>query len=296
MKKLLLSVFSLLISNCLFSQNIQPPSWNKTIKKEVPEYTMKSFDINRLIEEDKKNDLNKSIPWRFGFEHHVDHNLANSGEWSTLPNGDRVWRIKYYSPGAHTLNFMFFDFQMPKGGKVYVYNENKTDLLRPFTTANNNPERILGTWLVKGEKAIIEYYEPAAVAGQGRLEISQVVHGYRTAETYKATRALNSSGDCNVDVNCNIGAANDIKENVQKSAGMLVSGGSGFCSGALINNTNNDGTPYFLTANHCVGGGSVAGWAFRFNWASSAVDADCATTAPSIDSACLLYTSPSPRD
>src|SRR5688572_23674796 len=45
---------------------------------------------------------------------------------------------------------------------------------------------------------------------------------------------------------------------------MLVSGGSGFCTGALINNTCNNGTPYVLTANHC---GSASGsWVFRFNW------------------------------
>jgi hypothetical protein len=31
-----------------------------------------------------------------------------------------------------------------------------------------------------------------------------------------------------------------------------------YCSGALINNVRNDGTPYFLTANHCVSSNSVA--------------------------------------
>ena len=101
--------------------------------KEIPMYTMPEFDLQTLQKEDAKNDLDKSIPWRFGYKHDVDHNLSNSGAWSTLPNGDRVWRIMYHSPGAHTLNFMFFDFEMPKGGKVYVYNHNKTDILRPFT-------------------------------------------------------------------------------------------------------------------------------------------------------------------
>ena len=65
-----------------------------------------------------------------------------------------------------------------------------------------------------------------------------------------------------------------MKEDVKKSVAMLVTGGSGFCSGALVNNTSNDGTPYFLTANHCVGSGTVTGWAFRFNWRSDASVAD----------------------
>ncbi|HRD51510.1 MAG TPA: trypsin-like peptidase domain-containing protein, partial [Flavobacteriales bacterium] len=34
----------------------------------------------------------------------------------------------------------------------------------------------------------------------------------------------------------------------------------------LINNCQNNGTPYFLTANHCLGGNNS--WVFRFNWNS----------------------------
>lgn len=287
MIKYVLSFSLILIFSSGFTQNIpdeiKPPSWKHSLKKTVPMHVMPPFSMQKLKEEDAKNDLDKSKPWRFGFVHNVSHNLANSGEWTSLPNGDRIWRIMYHSPGAYSLNFMFLDFKMPKGGKVYVYNQDKTDILRPFTSDNNNLEGILGTWLVNGDKAIIEYYEPVAVTGQGRLDIGEVVHGYRTAETYKQTKGLNDSGDCNVDVNCNIGIGDSMKEDVKKSVAMLVSGSSGFCSGALINNTSNDGTPYFLTANHCLGG-SVAGWAFRFNWRSAAEDADCATTSPSVNS------------
>ena len=69
----------------------------------------------------------------------------------------------------------------------------------------------------------------------------------------------------------------ELKEHNKRSAGILLSGGSGFCSGALINNTANDGTPYFLTANHCYS--NPANWAFRFGWISP--DPVCATTANS---------------
>ena len=45
----------------------------------------------------------------------------------------------------------------------------------------------------------------------------------------------------------------------------------------IINNTSNDGTPYFLTANHCFS--NPSSWAFRFGWISPTPV--CATTAPS---------------
>ena len=49
---------------------------------------------------------------------------------------------------------------------------------------------------------------------------------------------------------------------------MITVGGSGICTGTLINNCANDGTPYFLTANHCTSGSNVGTWTFRFNWES----------------------------
>ena len=58
---------------------------------------------------------------------------------------------------------------------------------------------------------------------------------------------------------------------------MIVIGGNGICSGALVNNTCNDGTPYFLTANHCLGG-STGSWAFRFNWQALPERILCTTT------------------
>ncbi|PLX00090.1 MAG: hypothetical protein C0594_16135 [Marinilabiliales bacterium] len=48
---------------------------------------------------------------------------------------------------------------------------------------------------------------------------------------------------------------------------MLVSGSSGFCTGTLINNTAEDGTPYVLTADHCYS--DPSSWIFWFNWESS---------------------------
>ncbi|MCH2218231.1 MAG: secretion system protein Por, partial [Flavobacteriales bacterium] len=117
MYKLLTLISLTLICSLGFAQNIpdeiKPPSWKHRLKKDVPAHVMPEFNLQKLKEEDAKNDLDKSKPWRFGFVHNVSHNLTNSGEWTTLPNGDRIWRIKYHSPGAYSLNFMFFDFEMP---------------------------------------------------------------------------------------------------------------------------------------------------------------------------------------
>ncbi|WP_298514172.1 T9SS type A sorting domain-containing protein [uncultured Kordia sp.] len=271
-------------------QRPQPESWSiPTIDKVAP-IQFEKPNLAPLRAEDAVNDLDKSIPWRFGYDHFVDYGIDNAGGWYELPNGDRIWRINFISPGALTMNLIFDRYNIPVGGKVYVYNGDHSQILNEFTHLHNSPEEILGTWMVDGESLWIEYFEPKKVRGQGRLNIGNVVHGYRTLNYPDPSEinpeALNDSGPCNVDVNCDISAfnstAHDIKEDVKRSVGMIVVGGSGNCTGSLVNNTNNDGTPYFLTANHCLGG-SVAGWAFRFNWASDESVADCATNAPSVD-------------
>ena len=47
---------------------------------------------------------------------------------------------------------------------------------------------------------------------------------------------------------------------------ILTSGGSRLCTGSLINNATQDLSPYFLTANHCLGGNNS--WIFMFNYES----------------------------
>jgi hypothetical protein len=283
----ILFVFSLSVSAQNSNQQL-PKSWTISSLEKVAPITLEKPNLSRLIAEDLVNDKNKSIPWRFGYDHHVNFGLSNSGIWSTLDNGDRIWRVNFISPEALSMNLIFDQYNIPVGAKVYIYNGDRSERLNEFTHEHNNPEGILGTWLVSGERIWIEYFEPKTVTGLGRLNIGNIIHGYRTMAMYNSEevtqKALNDSGACNVDVNCDISGTstlgNDIKNDVKKSVGMIVVGGNGNCTGALVNNTNNDGTPYFLTANHCLGG-SVAGWAFRFNWASDESVADCATNAPS---------------
>lgn len=264
--------------------DIKPPSWSQHQLSQMVPHKLPLFDVEKIQKEDVIKDQNKSIPWRFGHEIYVGHNFNDVGEWTTLDNGDRIWRMTYTSKNAQSLNFMFDVFKIPEGAKLYVYNNAKDDLLRPFTHHNNNPEEVLGTWLVQGNQAWVEYYQPSNVVGEAKITIGSVVHGYRSAESYQ--KALGDSRDCNQDVDCDITYATDLfelntrKEEVKKAVGLLVTGGTGFCSGTLINNTNNDGTPYFITANHCAGE-DEGSWAFRFNWRSP--EPSCSTTSPSVD-------------
>ncbi len=284
MKKITVFFITLLFVTTGISQVTnegQPLSWKLLNDASTfTSNTLPSFDLKAIKAEDKINDYTFNMPWRFGFMHSVDYGFEE-GKWTVLDNGDRIWRIKIHSEKALSLNVIFDDFYLPEGGKVYLYNDDRSDLLGAYTAAQNQESGILGTWLVKGKTLWIEYLEPANVANQGRLHIAKATHGYRNAQTFNESKGLNDSGDCNLDVDCPIGADwQEHKDNNKKASGILLSGGSGFCSGALVNNTNNDGKPYFLTANHCFS--NPAAWAFRFGWISP--DPVCAASTNSTDS------------
>ena len=260
-----------LITSFSFSQVTnegEPASWTLNLETDnIQEKLMPSFDMDRVAEEDAENDGVKGIPWRFGYSHSVDLGLED-GTWTDLENGDRVWRMLISSPGAISLNFIFDDFFMPEGGSLYLYSDDREDLLGAYTSVQNQENRMLGTWLVYGDKVWLEYYEPQNVSGMGSINISKITHGYRNADKRPQEKGLNDSGDCMLDVDCNIGDDWQAQKEHNKRAVALIVMNNSLCSGTLINNTSNDGTPFFLTADHCMEGNNPSTVAFLFDWIS----------------------------
>lgn len=233
---------------------------------EAPAFAWPALDRPALLAEDEQRAVNGNKRLRFGVNHATHLSLENSGVWNTLSNGDRVWRLRLVLEGALSVNFEFHEFVVPEGGMVYAYTPSG-ERLGGFT-ADSNPGRTeLGVGLLPGNEITIEYNEPAAVAGQGRLRIGQVTQGYR--DSFHLQKGFNESLSCNNNVVCPEG---DPWFDQIRSVARIVVGGGDWCTGQLINNCNNDGTPYFLTADHCLGG-NVGTWVFAFNWEST----DCAT-------------------
>lgn len=220
-------------------------------------------DLAALRAEDAINDDQKTGPWRFGHNHYTDLNLQNSGTWTSLSNGGAIWQLGVKCEGALTVNLTFENTVIPEGNELFVFNPEKDFILGSFKQYHTY-EGQLGTELVPGNTAIVEYYvAPENINNMGSLTLGTVTHGYRTASEYME-KAFGSSGSCNMNVACPDGIP---YENQIRATVMLVSGSSGFCTGSMINNTLNDETPYVLTANHCYS--NPANWIFRFNWQSA---------------------------
>lgn len=220
-------------------------------------------NLEALRAEDEIRDQYKDIPYRFGANIPVSLSMED-GEWQDMEKGYRVWRLAIASPGAVSLNFNFSTFNVPEGAQLFVYDADRTHFIGSFTHENMQPHGGLGVSLIQSDHIIIEYIEPLASAGQGVLEIDNVTHGYRSVihKFENAERGpFGNSGSCNINVACDEGIG---WEDQIRSVAIIVVGSNGICTGSMVNNTAEDGTPYFLTADHCIGGG-VANWVFYFN-------------------------------
>ena len=257
------------------SQGGTPYSFHgKNISAKIPTIKMPEINADSLIAFDAEESRKGSGPWIFGYNHTTNITTDNNGLWETLANGDRLWRLAIECPKAFSINLTFDKYVLPKGAKLYVYNEDKNYIIGALTSDNNQETQDLGIDIVPGSKTIIEYYEPTTVSFHGQLSINRVTHGYK--DLFAWAKAFGSAGSCNYNVNCSpIGIG---WERQRDAVAIIVVGGSGACTGAMVDDVPHSNTPYFLTANHC-GTTGVSTWVFRWNWQASGCPNP--TTAPS---------------
>lgn len=274
MNKKLLSAALLCISFSGISQVQQlgtPLSWKDKVGMPKKGIQMVSVDneteaTNEMI----RRGSTQEKEMRFGKELSVNIDFMSIAEIKVLPNGTVLRQLKINSAGALSINLIFDQFHLSKNARLYLSDAEKKEFIGAHTSLNNNENYVMGTELIHDDVVIIELQEPANEAGTSQLHIGTVVHGYFDLES--EVKALGSSGNCEYDVNCPIGAG---WENQRNAVAMMVNGG-GFCTGSLINNTSGTIIPYFLSANHC--GTTPASWVFRFKWERTAATAICATT------------------
>lgn len=160
-----------------------------------------------------------------------------------------IWRYSLSCDSALSLGLQFRIFDIPQGASLYVYSSDRSQIKGGYTAANRPDGNLFAIGDLEGSSLIMEYNEPASAEFEGGVILGAVVKAYQSLATVARTRTQ---------INCPEGA--DWQE--QKKAVCLLSfteGGSGYyCSGALVNNTREDETPYFLTANHCINTNAVA--------------------------------------
>lgn len=190
---------------------------------------------------------------------------SSDGEWQNLNNGNRLWQLAVSSDAAKTISVLFDQFELADGAKLWVYSADKSEVLGPFTNADQNALGQFWTPAIGGDTLMIELEQPHNSTSQ--LHISKLDHGIKDWRNGNDVqhKDVGDSGSCNINVACPAGLSNSTK--VKATAMLTIPGllSTSLCSGTLLNNTDQDGTPYFLTANHCVSSAGGAAGA-RTHW------------------------------
>jgi lysyl endopeptidase len=266
-------IFLLIFGN-LHAQNIQ--SDFLVSGSEVP---MLSFDKPSDIDELINAEAVKGQIYNFGKFVVCDITSQSDGKWTDV-DGGRVWSLAIHAEDAKGLSLYYDDFWIPSGGELYIYNPSQSQKIGPFTTKNNHSSGVFATELIYGDMLILEYFQPYFQTEDLKLSINRFAYAYRDISGGELS-GYNSSDDCQVNANCSEG---DAWENQKKSVCRIQIGSGwnvGLCSGALVNNTLNNCTPYVLSADHCFSGGDISDNGlnqsiFYFNYRSS----NCSNSVP----------------
>ncbi|MEO0653211.1 MAG: hypothetical protein AAFZ65_21215, partial [Planctomycetota bacterium] len=256
-----------------------------TLDRAVPTETLPAIDLARLEAEDAQ--AGRSGPWRFGVEIPTQFDLADSGAWTLGADGERVWRLRLSAPGAASISLEFDAWVLPEGASVCLYDDARETVYGSYGAHNNKPDGQMAILPFPGDALTIEYVEPAELAGEAQLSIGTVVHGYRDVFARIAKQdeqgSFAGSGSCNVDINCPDGAE---WQDEKRAVARTFTGGF-LCTGALINNTAQDGTQYFLSANHC---GSMNSTVFLFNYERTGCGSGSVNGGQSVQGSSLVAT------
>ncbi|MCK5168254.1 MAG: hypothetical protein KAQ75_00135, partial [Bacteroidales bacterium] len=125
-----------------------------TLRKndEIPVVSMPSFNVEQMLIEDMFNKKQINKPLRFAKVFEVDIDIKKDGlEEKTEDGCGTVWRLKIESSGAYSLNFVFKEYELPEGAELYIYNNDKTQIIGALTEINNNDAKIVPVQPVRGD-------------------------------------------------------------------------------------------------------------------------------------------------
>ncbi len=208
----------------------------------------------------------------------VSFDLASPshGAMARTADGGFVWTAAVHSDFAAGLRVHFEDVVLPEGYELWVYSMNG-GVRGPYTGRGPLDSGEFWSHTVAGPDAFIQLRSTGSAISEQSV-------------TFKVTEIAHEGRDANLKTFCSYNA--DCIENGDCYSGAAIDGAKGavalmryidkrrtyICSGGLVNSTENPGTPYFLTANHCIDDNTAAAtleaW---FQFTHPCGDDDCPT-------------------
>jgi len=280
MKKILLIVLSLFVAvNTIFAQNIEqelPPSFrfeNNLIQQ--PQIYKAMLEQNAsLLRAESMERVKNGQPLRIAVGIAADLELiSENAPLLRLASGEQIRRQAIKSEGANGLILSFSELFIPEGGKLFIYTEDRTQIV-VFLHETNPSGGVFATSILYQDKIVLEYVESIISREQPRINISNIGFVYRSNADFRNVMT------CYINANCSEGDDWLLQRNGVVGLRMNIANGRNrnwyICSGSLINNVRQDGTPFILSASHCFEGyDDITLSTMAFDFFKESVSDDC---------------------
>ncbi|MDR2963815.1 MAG: T9SS type A sorting domain-containing protein [Bacteroidales bacterium] len=265
MKQLILIISVFYSINSVFGQIQEggvPESFNlRTKSMENP----KSFVFN--FDEKQIKSINDSV-YDVGIAENVSIDFIVEASYS-IYNNIEIYQLKIEVTNILGVGLEFSNFYVPKEGKLFVFNENRSTILGAYTSNNNHAGKEFAIQPISGSTIILEYNQPIEIKDKPSLIINRISKIYRPLFSNNQISPQRSSS-CYIDVHCYGGF--EVDRSVMKWLFYDEKDEKYYiCSCALINQDvlANNIKPYVLTANHCGKNAKLSTAIFYFNYQNS---------------------------
>ncbi len=181
-----------------------------------------------------------------------------------------AYSLRIESAGALQLRLHFAQITLSEEAQIFVYAfNNPAEFYGPYRTGQSN----IVTPPLSDSEVVVEIFYPTKSSKSAHPltekvmvdQVSHIFHDPRAANNITPDKLISeqieNASSCNRDVTA---AWSETAKSVALIQ-FMEPDGEYVCSGVLLNDAQSSGTPYFLTANHCIGNADVAAGT-RFYW------------------------------
>lgn len=212
-------------------------------------------------------------PRKIGFARNIagiSSSAAAQWQWQPTAKGGWAASVSVTSKGAVGVRLALQVRRIPWDAVVRVYAQNSTtafeatgsDILAAVhrnvdAQGDSDTARTYWTPIVDGDESTVEIELSLGTSKDAlTLSIPRLSHLYASpADDAVGTPKIGSTASCEVDISCSSGYSQE--SNATAKMNFQADDGKGnpasyVCTGTLLNDRQGSGTPYFLSANHCI--------------------------------------------
>ena len=189
--------------------------------------------------------------------------------WQPTPDGGAIAAVRIASRSALGIRLGVRVVRLPASARLRFYSGGSTsahevsgeailNTLQSNRVAGDASDDASTYWspLIDGDEATLEIELPPGISTSAvSIAVPQVSHIF-ASPTAAPLPGLGASDTCEIDATCYGDLS--LESNATARMAFVWAGGSYVCSGTLLNDAASSGTPYFLSANHCIPNQSAA--------------------------------------